>query len=284
MKIEYKTPFRKYTNGYEAWNIECHPQSEFLRSVNNVLCALPGEIIVIMHHGIVVLYVKDLRNLDELEKEMGLTQCHKEGEVTLNDLKARKINPETQAMFERTMELWHGNILVHQRRMAMEEEREYEAMNMTHDGNDPKSSEQMLDDARMYIEKHVYTDEQWERYLPPAINKMLEYNANFERWYPGYLIRKKDSSEMAIVEYDYATAFGHLCGRECRNFTDLSLCLLDAKKNITGTIAWRDYSGYELMDKCHTEEYIAKIRAWYKKHNSQPPYYLSDKMINLFYR
>lgn len=106
-----------------------------------------------MHHDIVVLYVEDLRNLDRLEKEMGLTQCHKEGEVTLNDLKARKINPKTQAMFERTMELWHGNILVHQRRMAMEEEREYEAMNMTHDGNDPKSSEQMLDDAKMYIEK-----------------------------------------------------------------------------------------------------------------------------------
>ncbi len=200
MKIEYKTPFRKYTNDYEAWNIECHPQSEFLRSVDNVLCALPGETIAIMHHGIVVLYVENLRNLDSLEKEMRLIQCHKEGEVTLNDLKARKINPETQAMFERTMKLWHGNILVHQRRMAMEEEREYEAMNMTHDGNDPKSSEQMLDDARMYIEKHVYTDEQWERYLLPAINKMLEYNANFERWYPGYLIRKKDSSEMAIVE------------------------------------------------------------------------------------
>ena len=64
MKIEYKTPFRKYTNGYEAWNIECHPQSEFLRSVDNVLCALPGETIAIMHHGIVVLYVEDLRNLD----------------------------------------------------------------------------------------------------------------------------------------------------------------------------------------------------------------------------
>ena len=114
--------------------------------------------------------------------------------ITLEQLKARPINPETVEMFERTMELWHGNICAMQNRMAMGgDEVEYLTYEMTHDGNDVKSSEQMLDDARLYIEKHVYTDEQWEQYFIPAINKMLEYNANFVRFMPGYLIRHKET-------------------------------------------------------------------------------------------
>ena len=187
-------------------------------------------------------------------------------------------------MFERTMELWHGNICAMQNRMAMGgDEVEYLTYEMTHDGNDIKSSEQMLDDARLYIEKHVYTDEQWEQYFIPAINKMLEYNANFVRFMPGYLICHKETGQTCIVEGDYATLYGHITGRECRNYRDISVYVLDKDGNIEYSIAWKSHDNFWIVDSEHTKEHIAKAREYNKAHKHKPPYHMSQKMIDLFF-
>lgn len=90
--------------------------------------------------------------------------------ITLEQLKARAIDPETEALMNRTMELAQHNIYVYRKRMA-ESDSEIRSCiySMTHNGNDPKSNEQMLNEARMYIEKNVYTDEQWEQYFIPLL-------------------------------------------------------------------------------------------------------------------
>lgn len=217
-------------------------------------------------------------------KEKKKEKSQEKNTITLEQLKARPINPETVKMFERTMELWHGNICAMQNRMAMGgDEVEYLTYEMTHDGNDIKSSEQMLDDARLYIEKHVYTDEQWEQYFIPAINKMLEYNANFVRFMPGYLIRHKETGQTCIVEGDYATLYGHITGRECRTYRDISVYVLDKDGNIEYSIAWKSHDDFWIVDSEHTKEHIAKAREYNKAHKHKPPYHMSQKMIDLFF-
>lgn len=203
--------------------------------------------------------------------------------ITLEELKMRPINPETTERFERTMELWHGNIQALRYRMDSGDPFEIKScvFSMTHNGNDPKSNDDLLNDARMYIEYNVYSDAEWEQYFLPAINKMLEYNDHFERWMPGYLIRHKETKELYLVEYDYALAFGHRNGHECRNFTSLSVCALHKDGHITGTYAWKNYNDFELVDKDHAEENIAKIRAFVQK--GSIPYNLSSELSQTYY-
>lgn len=204
--------------------------------------------------------------------------------ITLDELKSRPLNPETVEKFERTCELWYGNIQAMRYRLYhVERGPQSCAYDLTRNGNNRKPSKQLLDDARMYIEKKVYTDEEWEKYFIPAINEVLEYNANFVRWMPGYLIRKKGSNSLSIVEYDYATGYGQKYPYECTDYESLSLCSLDSKDgHITGSCSWANYKDYELVDKDHTKENIAKIRAYHK--GSKHPINLRSEMIKLYYQ
>ena len=195
--------------------------------------------------------------------------------ITLSDLKARPINSDVAALLERTMELSTWNNSVRQRRMADEHGRESNIWDMTHDGNDPKENGNMLDVARLYYEKHVYSDEEWEQYFLPAINAMMEYNDKFIRWRPGYVIRDRKTLKRYIVEYDYAQGYGG------RNFTDLSVCNLGDDDEIHGSWAWANYKDYDLVDSDHTEKYIAKMQAYNK--GKTPPYCLCSKLSNLYY-
>lgn len=195
--------------------------------------------------------------------------------MTLKELKARPINPRTKELMERTWELSEWNILAYRNRMANPEGISSNVYSITHNGNDPKSNSQMLDDARMYIQKGVYTDEQWEQYFIPAINEMLAYNDNFVRWYTGYVVRNKESNELSIVEYDYGEAFGG------RNYTSLSLCTLGENEEIRYCWAWANYKDYELVDSEHTMENIAKLKKYHKGHT--PPYCMCSEMSQMLY-
>ena len=64
---------RKYTNGYEAHFIDRHPHGAFFRDPQNVLSALPDEdIMLINSSGIVVMFLKKMGDLSEIEKSMRL--------------------------------------------------------------------------------------------------------------------------------------------------------------------------------------------------------------------
>ena len=195
--------------------------------------------------------------------------------MTLQELKQRPINPRTKELMERTWELSEWNICVYRNRMANPDDISSNIYSMTHNGNNPKSNEQMLDDARMYIQKGVYTDEQWEQYFIPAINEMLAYNDNFVRWHTGYLVRSKEFKKLYIVGYDYGAAFGG------RNYTSLSLCTLDDNGKICSSWAWARYQDYELVDCEHTKENIAKLKEYYK--GKTPPYCMCSKMSQMLY-
>lgn len=201
--------------------------------------------------------------------------------ITLQDLKERPINKEVDDLLKRTDELCEWNKSVKRHRMDNGDIR-YQVFDMTHDGNDPKDNEYMLDVARLYYRENVYTDEEWEKYFIPAINEMIEYNNSFVRWMPGYIIKNKATGKCAIVEYDYALGFGHICSR-CRDFTSLSVCDIGEDGEVRGSWAWAHYENYELVDKNHTEENIAKVRVYHTGNNHTPPYYLSREMSNLFY-
>ena len=196
--------------------------------------------------------------------------------ITLQDLKERKLNPKTADRMERTWELSDHNKMVYRYRM---EKGDIDSctFDMTHNGNDPKSNEQMLDDARCYYEQHVYTDEEWERYFLPAINEMIAYNDSFVRWMPGYVIRHKQTGIVSIVEYDYALGFGG------RDYTSLSVVDLNSDGSISHSWAWAHYEQYELIDKDHTEENIAKILAYHKERGHDVPYYLSQELSRMLY-
>lgn len=195
--------------------------------------------------------------------------------ITLQQLKRRRINPETRKMMEHTCELAHWNIMAIRNRMADQDDIRYQVFDLTHNGNDPKDNKELLDDARMYIEKGVYTDEEWEQYFIPAINEMIAYNNNFVRWHPGYLLRNKETGKLAILEYDYSTAF------RGRNYTSLALCELDDKDKIRFSWAWANYNNYELVDSEHTAENIAKLKAYHA--GDHPPYCMCSKMSQLLY-
>lgn len=203
--------------------------------------------------------------------------------ITLAELKARPLNKDTVERFDRTCELWWHNIQCMRYRLYADEKGPQScAYELVRNGNDRKPTKQLLDDARMYIEKCVYTDEEWEKWFIPAINEVLDFNNNFVRWKPGYLVRDKENGRLFIVEYDYATAFGRGCPYECTNYESLSLCSLDSKgEKITGSFAWSNYHAYELVDKNHAKENIKKIRSFLK--GSNPPYCLREEILNLYY-
>ena len=145
----------------------------------------------------------------------------------------------------------------HQNRMKDSYYKEWEIWDMTHDGNYPRSNDDMLNFARCYIECDIYTDKQWSKYFIPAINKMIIYNNTFERWHPGYLI-KDIKGNLAIVVHDYSEAFGG------RNYTSLAICELDFDKNIKYSWAWAEYENYCLVSKDPKviSENLEKIRKY----------------------
>lgn len=176
------------------------------------------------------------------------------------------------------------NIRIYRERMETPDGIRRNISDIVQDGNDPMDNEEMLDRARWYIEMNVYTDEQWENYLIPAINRMIAYNDAFMRWQPGYVVRSKKDGSLWIVEYDYAMGFGSSCGRKCRDFTSLSIARLHDDGHVDSGWAWAQYDNYELVDKDHCEENIAKIREYHVSGHHQPPYYLDSRIVNMYYQ
>lgn len=148
---------------------------------------------------------------------------------------------------------------------------------LTHDGNDPRDNERLLDFAVCYYWSRVYTDEEWERYFLPAINEMIAKNDSFVRMLPGFVIQHKETGTKAIVGSDYAYAFGG------RNFTDLSIYNLDKEGNITCGWAWASYSNYKIIDTEHQQQNIKRIHDYNVSNGNCPPYGLSDDLAIRFY-
>lgn len=67
-----KRGFKRYTNGYEAWWLENHPNEAVLRDVNQLVCAFPDDKIVIMHGGVPVVFLKNIDELRSIEDQMHL--------------------------------------------------------------------------------------------------------------------------------------------------------------------------------------------------------------------
>ena len=179
--------------------------------------------------------------------------------ITLDQLKARKL---PRLLFKRLSEneLYDALLCTYRRQIDSEEERHLCLWDMTHDGNDPLSNKFMLDRARCYYEKSVYTDEQWDKYIIPAINEMITYNNTFVRWFPGYLIKRKKDGALFIVEGDYAYLYGG------RNYESLALYELNTSKRVTGSFAWANYYDYELVDSINIAKNFNKITAYQNKY------------------
>lgn len=135
----------------------------------------------------------------------------------------------------------------------------------------------MIERAVCYYRTGIFTDDEWQRFFIPAINRMIAHNDNFVRWLPGYVIRHKKHGFKAIVNYDYATGFGG------RDFTSLALTNIEDDGSLGTSWAWASYYDYELVDKEHTEENIARIREKNMRHKSQPPYFLKEEIVRLLY-
>lgn len=183
--------------------------------------------------------------------------------MTLEELKNRPLN---KYMYDSMYETWElgdeHNMGVARHRMESGDVNDIktEVWDMVHNGNEPKSNVEMLDYARCFYEDKVYTDEEWEKYFLPAINEMLEHNNTFERWYPGYLIRNKETGNLAIVEADYAFKYGG------RDFKSLDISELNKNGDIIGSWAWANYDNYELVDKTHMVENLEKIGKFKEKY------------------
>ncbi len=176
--------------------------------------------------------------------------------ITLEDLKNRPLN---EYLYRQMYETWtlgdKDNIRVyrHRIRKGTEEDIKTECYDFTHHGNSLMCNDEMLDRARCFYEDKIYTDEEWEKYFLPAINKAIEENDHFERWYPGYLIKNKSTGKLAIVKGDYAYIYGG------RNYTSLYIYDLDENGGIISGWAWADYDNYELVDTNHIVENFNKI-------------------------
>lgn len=203
--------------------------------------------------------------------------------VTLQDIRERPLREISfKGYMSAKMDDW--NIRIWRSRMDFPQGIKWNISDIVQDGNDPRDNEDMLDYARWFIEKNVYTDEQWEKYLIPAINEMIAYNDSFVRWFPGYVVRSKDDGKLWIVEYDYATAFGSSCGRKCRDYTSLSLIRLYEDGHVSCGRCWAKYEEYELVDKDHCQENIAKIRDYHVAGKHQVPYYLDSDIVEMYYK
>lgn len=195
---------------------------------------------------------------------------------TLEDIKNHVPSCEVLNEIQRTWQLSMYNRGVYRYRMDNDDVKSC-IFDLTHDGNDPKDNNRLLDFAACYYQAKVYTDEEWERYFLPAINEMIAKNDSFVRWLPGYVIRRKKDGSKAIVEYDYATGFGG------RDFTSLALTNIEDDGSLGTTWAWASYNDYELVDTEHTEENIARIREKNIRNKSQPPYFLKEDIVRLLY-
>ena len=203
--------------------------------------------------------------------------------VTLQDIKARRLVEIAWRGYMRS-NLNDWNIRIYRERMETPDGIRRNISDIVQDGNDPMDNEEMLDRARWYIEMNVYTDEQWENYLIPAINRMIAYNNTFVRWLPGYVVRSKQDGRMYAVEYDYATGFGWSCGRKCRDYTSLSLAHLNDEGRVDGCWCWAKYEDFELVDTGHCDENIARIREYHVAKDDQVPYYLDSRIISMYYQ
>ena len=195
---------------------------------------------------------------------------------TLLDIMNHVPSREVINEIEKTWQLSRHNISVYRYRMDNGEV-ELCIYDMTHDGNDPRDNDRLLDFAACYYLAGVYTNEEWERYFLPAINKMIADNDSFVRWLPGYVIQQKETGTKAIVEFDYAYAFGG------RNFTDLSIYNLDKEGNITCGWAWASYSNYKLIDTEHQQQNIKRIHDYNVSNGYRPPFGLSRELSQRFY-
>ena len=198
--------------------------------------------------------------------------------ITLKSIRRRKLNKEMWEMLHETWELGdeHNDSVT---RYRMENnDIDYCIYDLTHYGNDPYMNEDLLDRAKCYYKAGIYTDEEWEKYFLPAINEQIKHNDNFLRFHPGYLIRNKSTKELAIVQYDYAEAFGGT------DYTDLDICDLDDKGKIVRNWAWASYNDYELVDSSNAtvEANIKKLRKYHKEYFIVP-LCLCDEMRKLLY-
>lgn len=183
--------------------------------------------------------------------------------ITLEELKQRPLNEWMYKSMYNTWELGdEHNIECYRRRIreGNKHDIENECWDMTHDGNDPMENEDMLDHARCFYEDKIYTDDEWEKIFLPAINEQIEANDKFERWYPGYVIKNKETGKLAILGGDYAYLYGG------RNFTSLDIYEIDNKNNITTSWAWGDYDDWEVVDKDHIPQNIEKLAKYRTKH------------------
>lgn len=195
---------------------------------------------------------------------------------TLLDIMNHVPSREVLNEIEQTWQLSRHNIGVDRYRMDHGDAKLciYE---LTHDGNDPRDNDRLLDFAACYYLAGVYTNEEWERYFLPAINEMIAKNDSFVRFLPGFVIQQKETGKKAIVQFDYAYAFGG------RNFTDLSIYNLDAEGNISLGWAWASCSNYNIIDTEHQQQNIKLIRDYNVRNGNLPPYGLSDELARRFY-
>lgn len=196
--------------------------------------------------------------------------------INLEYLQQHKPDAKILNEMQRTYELWHYNLRVWRNR-ANEEGPDVFAFELTHCGNDPLENHDMIERAVCYYRTGIFSDDEWQRFFIPAINRMIAHNDNFVRWLPGYVIRHKKLGFKAIVNYDYATGFGG------RDFVSLALTNIEDDGSLGTSWAWASYNDYELVDKEHTEENIARIREKNLRHKSQPPYFLKEDIVRLLY-
>lgn len=92
---------------------------------------------------------------------------------------------------------------------------------------------------------------------------------------PGDKVKNKKTGRLALVEYDYATAFWGT------DHQSISLCELDINGEIYQSWAWAYAIDYEIIDSGSREKNLAKIRDYHKGHSV--PYYISKEMARIIY-
>ena len=196
--------------------------------------------------------------------------------INLEYLQQHKPDAKILNEMQRTYELWRYNLRVWRNRTNVEGPDAF-VFELTHCGNDPYENHEMIERAVCYYRTGVFSDDEWQRFFIPAINRMIAYNDSFVRWLPGYVIQQKETGTKAIVEFDYAYAFGG------RNFTDLSIYNLDKEGNITCGWAWASYSNYKLIDTEHQQQNIKRIHDYNVSNGYRPPFGLSRELSQSFY-
>lgn len=198
--------------------------------------------------------------------------------MSINLVYLQQHKPDAKILNEmrKTLHLWSYNLSVWCRRTDEEGPAAF-AFELTHSGNDPLENHEMIERAVCYYRTGVFSDDEWQRFFIPSINKMIARNDNFVRWLPGFLVRNKKTGFKAIVEYDFATGYWG------RDFTSLALTNINDDGSLGTSWAWASYNDYELVDTEHTEENIDRIREKNMRNKSLPPYYLKEEIARMFY-